>query len=161
MATSLQMSHMRHQQSLNWSSAVSAGLVGTVVATGLLYAGNIAGLTGMDALKMLGAILVSPGSNPYVMGAVIDLIAGIVFAVGYAFIYTETGIDSWSGSGAMIGLVHGIIATLLLSHLSGNPSWRIPSPEVSLMSGIGPVAFVAVHVLYGAIVGSIYRDRLS
>ena len=73
-------------KSLNVSSAILAGLIGTLAMTALMYAAPLMGLPPMDLLQALGS-LVPLGISPYIAGAMIHLANGVVLALIYALLF--------------------------------------------------------------------------
>lgn len=67
------------------TSAIVAGILGTVAMTTLMYLAPLMGLPKMDLLYALGSVFPLPFS-PYLMGGVVHLVIGVGLAMGYALL---------------------------------------------------------------------------
>jgi hypothetical protein len=164
MATSIPVAHLgNHRQTINLGSAVLAGIVGALAVLALVYLADAAGILDIDLLKIIGALFTAPGSNPYYAGAVIALVGANVIAVVYAAIFMLGAIYPTWKTGLGFGFAHWIISGLVLDTVPGNTAWGIPAPGMfGYHYGVGAmVAYLILRLVYGAIVGALYRPGLD
>jgi hypothetical protein len=153
---------------MNVWGAVAGGFVGTLVlTTGLRTAGEL-GLTRMDLPFLLGTIVSADRTRAKALGYAMHFVAGQVFALVYFGIFTAIGHSSW-WLGAVFGLVHGLFAGTALVNvllpvihprmgtpLSSAADRPLLEPPGFMMLNYGrrtPLATIAAHIAYGAIVG--------
>jgi len=100
-------------KSLDPSSAVKAGIVGTIVMTIMMYSLPIIGLPPMDILAALGSVF--PVSvSPYVPGALVHFGIGIALAFIYAAAFHSLIPGPTWLRGALFSLIPWIFAITLL-----------------------------------------------
>ncbi|NUT57155.1 MAG: hypothetical protein HOQ03_14415 [Thermoleophilia bacterium] len=150
--------------------ALAGGLIGTVVLTsGSLLAQNL-GWTRMDIPLLLGTIFSADRGRASVIGYAIHFANGLVFALAYGLVFEATGRAGWL-FGLLLGAVHGAFAgggllNVLLPavHPRMGKRWTdarsapVLEPPGFLLSNYGPatlVATFALHLVYGAIVGTV------
>jgi uncharacterized membrane protein YagU involved in acid resistance len=147
--------------------------VATVVLTGLMVAGQLAGLSRMDLPYMLGTILVEDPDRARVAGFVLHLVNGQVFALLYTGAFALIGWASW-WLGALFGLAHGLAALTVIIPLLPGVHPRMASersgPELhTVLEPPGPFGLnygretslfvLGAHVAYGAILGAFITPR--
>lgn len=149
---------------MDWGRAILAGGVATTAMTILMCMGKAMGMP-MDMPRMLGSMGVDPeGGAVVVIGLIIHFMMGVVFAIVYAFLFDAFGIDpSWL-RGALFGAVHGVAAGMAMGMM---PVMRprmgagkaLPAPGFfgRNLGAMVPVGFIALHIIFGAVVGGIYR----
>ncbi len=157
---------------MNWGSAVFWGFCATVILTTFLSAGRGLGLTRMDIPFMLGAMLTANRTKAKVLGFIIHLLNGWVFALIYIFAFVKSGITNW-WFGAVIGLVHSLFVLTMgmnvLPYLHprmadeqfGPDPTRQLQPPGFLARNYGnrtPIATVLAHIIFGAVLGLFYRS---
>jgi len=115
---------------------------------------------------MLGSMVTStPDFGSWGLGFLIHLIAGALFGIVYGFVMESLGRTGWS-VGVGIAAVHSVLSGLALPLIGAmHPlvrTGRMPAPGLfaSALGGTGVVLFIALHLLFGAIVG-IYYVALS
>lgn len=148
--------------------ALAGGLVGTAVLTTGLRLAQELGQTRMDIPFLLGTAFTGDRAKAKVLGYVLHALSGLVFALGYAFVFWASGASGWL-FGAVLGLLHGLFAGGVLVNVllpavhprMGRP-WtdasEIPELEAPgfMLVNYGRatgVVTLALHVVYGAIVG--------
>jgi len=94
---------------IDWAGWALFGLV----ATAALVGAQLAGLTRMDLPLMLGTILVADPDRARVAGALMHLVIGQGFALGYAGTFALLG-EANPLIGGALGVLHGIIALVLI-----------------------------------------------
>jgi hypothetical protein len=158
---------------MDWAGWATFGFAATLALTGIMIGAQMAGLSRMDIPTMLGSLLVDRPDRARVVGAVIHLFNGQVFALFYAAAFALFGRATW-WVGASIGAFHGLVAlTLIVPLLPGlhprmasersGPSLDAvlePPGLLALNYGRGtPVVALAAHVVFGAILGSFLGPR--
>ena len=164
---------------LNWDLAFGAGFLGTAMGMRAMALDAVAmeriGLgrpvgNPPDWVGLLGTLLV-PGGGPgaFWAGIAWHYANGVLFAFAYAWLLLALRRQSSVAQGLLLGVVFWVAAMLLapgvaaLHHLI----WarRIASPGAFLLAlgkGWTPALFSLLdHLLYGALVGAIYKHRLA
>jgi len=112
---------MKRTQPVNFSKAVSAGILATLLMTVVMYGLPLFGLPAMDIMAALGGIF--PWNiSPYVMGAVIHFSLGILLALSYALLFYRWLLGPGWFRGALFSLAPWIFAITLLG-----PSLQVAS----------------------------------
>lgn len=152
---------------MDWGGWAVFGLLATATLTAVLILSQLAGLTRMDLPMMLGTLVVDDPDRARVVGAVIHLAMGQVFALGYAAVFSLVGHAGWL-AGAALGLVHALLALTVLVPLLPGVHPRMASTRAGPASGpaleppglLGlsygrPTVVVAVvaHLAYGVALG--------
>ena len=149
--------------------ALAGGFVGTVVLTTALRAASELRLTRIDLPFLLGTAFTADRVRARALGYALHFLAGLVFATLYFLVFHAIGRSGWS-LGAVFGLLHGLFASTALvsillplvhprmgSDSTAAESHPLLEPPGFLMLNYGastPALTVAVHVVYGAIVGA-------
>ena len=125
------------------------------------------GIPACDLVRVLGTLAVGPDRGflaSWTAGIVIHLIVGVIWAIFYAYFF-------WSAFD-IPPFLQGIVFSLFPALLAG----LIMIPQMDLMldgqlpkfgvfaAGIGwggPVAIIAGHLVYGAVMGSIYTHPVG
>ena len=153
---------------MNVWGAVAGGFVGTLVlTTGLRAAGEL-GLTRMDLPFLLGTIVSPDRTRAKALGYAMHFVAGQVFALVYFGIFVAIGHSGW-WLGAVFGLAHGLFAGTALVNvllpvihprmgtpLSSAADRPLLEPPGFMILNYGrrtPLATIAAHIAYGAVVG--------
>lgn len=100
-------------KSVNFGSAILAGLVGTLAMTAMMYAAPLMGLPPMDLLPVLGG-LVPLGISPYIVGGLMHLGIGVTLALFYALIFERIFPGPRWASGALFSLLPWLFAITLM-----------------------------------------------
>ena len=150
-----------------WGS-LAGGFVGTIVLTTGLRVAQETGRTRMDIPLLLGTAFTASRSRAMVVGYAVHFANGLLFSLGYAAIFLAVGREG-ALLGAGLGLAHGLFAggplvNVLLPAIHprmGTP-WSdaeetpLLEPPGFLLGNYGrhtAVLTLALHVVYGAIVG--------
>lgn len=141
--------------------AVAAGLLGTCVVVAIVWIGGVASAKAADLCTLLGAsILEDRGLWPWILGAALQLVIGVVAAIVYAAIFEWVTRRAGGGVGFIVALGHAVIAGLAVGFL---PAQRLieasTNPPGAFLEYRGlPVvaAFVIAHLAFGTIVGILY-----
>jgi hypothetical protein len=150
------------------AGAVAGGFVGTIVLTSGLRIAQETGRTRMDIPLLLGTAFSADRSRAMVLGYALHFANGIVFSLGYAAIFLAVG-HTGALLGAGLGLAHGMVSggplvNVLLPavHPRMGTPWSdaeetpLLEPPGFLLANYGrhtAAVTLALHVLYGAIVG--------
>jgi hypothetical protein len=158
---------------VDWAGWATFGFVGTVILTGIMVVGQLLGFSRMDLPFMLGTILVEDPDRARVVGFLIHLVNGQVFALLYAGAFALIGTASW-WLGGLFGLAHGIAALAVIVPLLPGIHPRMASersgPELrSVLEPPGPFGMnygretilftLGAHVAYGALLGGFLNPR--
>ena len=137
------------------ASAVIAGLIATAVMTAIMYAAPYVGLPKMDIMGMLGTMFMEPGTTALILGAIIHFMMGAIFAIIYAFFWTNVlGDPTWLW-GIIFGLVHGIIVVFTMPMIQGMHP-RAEQLEME-MGGMAIVGMLMGHAIFGLVVALVYN----
>lgn len=147
---------------VNWNRAINAGLVGAAAMTlaGILV--RTLGITTMNLELMLGTMVTSQvGMGSWGLGLLIHLVLGALFGLLYGAVMEALGKSGWE-VGLGIATVHVVVTGLALPLIgAAHPlvrSGQLAPPGVfaSGLGVVGVVLYVALHWLYGVIVGRSY-----
>jgi len=145
---------------LDVAAALWGGIFGAI-ASAVVYLGFLAlNWTRFDVLRFEGGLLARERTNMvYVYGVVVNLVAGALLALGYRYVFQQIHSASFVGWGALLGLVQGVVALLLLPALGlVNHNVRNGDDERPGFAGLGgglltPVAVLVASVVFGLWVG--------
>lgn len=155
----------------SWPSLFVWGLVATALLTMTLRFSQAFGITRMDLPFMLGTAFTPDRDRAKAIGVVVHLVVGWVFALLYGLFFHALGFATW-WLGALLGLGHALfVLTLWMTALPGlhprmaSDTWgpdptRLLEPPGFLALNYGPatpLATIAAHVVYGALLGALYR----
>ncbi|MDG4786762.1 hypothetical protein O7626_12605 [Micromonospora sp. WMMD1102] len=158
---------------MDWAGWALFGVVATAVLTAAMITAQLVGLTRVDLPLILGTLVTEDPDRARVAGFFIHLLAGQGFALGYAATFALLGRATW-WLGALLGVVHVAVAlTVLLPLLPGvHPrmaSLRAGPASTAVLEPPGlfalnygvqtPAVTVAVHVLYGTVLGLLLQVR--
>lgn len=156
---------------MDWQGWALFGLLATAALTVVMIAAQMAGLTRLDLPLVLGTMLTADPDRARVVGFFIHLLAGQVFALGYAGTFALLGRATW-WIGALLGLLHVAVAlTVILPLLPGvHPrmaSTRAGPETTAVLEPPGllglnygvqtPAVAVVAHLVYGAMLGLLLR----
>lgn len=142
-------------------------LVATTLLTAALILVQLAGRTRLDLPMLLGTLVVADPDRARVVGFVLHLAFGQVFAAFYAAGFTALDRSGW-WLGALFGLAHAIVALTVLvpllpgvhprmaSERAGPASVAVLEPPGLLARNYGlatPAVTIAAHLVYGAVLG--------
>jgi hypothetical protein len=152
----------------NVGGAIVAGMVGAMAMLMVIYGGRAMGMTSMDLLKTLGT-MVSPKADDrtaYGIGLMVHLMMGAVLGLVHAGVLHALAPSSDGGAlgwGIVIGLVHGMVVTVVMPMMLTMAHPLVKSGEMSapgsLMTGFGkmtPMGMVMAHAVFGLVTGYLY-----
>lgn len=134
-------------------TSLVAGAVGGLAMELVMWLIARAGLARGDMILALGSLLTKARDNAYRVGFVIHAIAAVGFALVYTLLlvtlgYTQLPLSMAVGLG--IGVLHGIIVSLMLVWVVADQHPLEEFKEADLLVGL---SHVAGHAAYGAAVG--------
>jgi len=151
-----------------YPAAIAGGLLGTVVMTTMFRAASELGITRMDLPFLLGTAVTDNRRRARIYGHLAHFVLGLLFAVGYAFVFDATGRVGW-WIGLVIGALNAsFVATTLVNVILPIIHSRIGTPETGadevalleapgfMMLNYGRGTFLVTlvgHMAYGAVVG--------
>jgi hypothetical protein len=150
---------------------ILAGFAATIVLTTVMSASQGLGFTRMSIPFLVGTIFTPSRDRAMVVGTGVHIVNGMLFALIYAALFHQIGRASVA-LGAAMGFVHGaFVLTVGMVVLPGlHPhmvsAYHGPTPNrllqppgfLALHYGRGtPLATMIAHVIYGAILGGLYR----
>jgi len=150
-----------------WGVIVGS-VAGTVVLTTLLRAASELGLTRMDIPFLLGTAVTVDRVRAKAIGYALHFVFGLVFALAYWAIFAVVD-EAGFVLGALLGLVHALFASTALVNVllpvvhprmgtgfDAAGSAPLLEPPGFLLLNYGrqtPIATIAAHIAYGAIIG--------
>jgi len=147
---------------MNILNAVIAGLVATVVFTMVLMMAPKMGMPKMDIVSLLGSMF-SAKSN-LALGWMMHLMMGVVFALIYAFLWSNgIGLATWL-NGLIFGAIHWLIVGVMMAVIPmmhvGIKSGAVQAPGMWMTgNGGGMMAFMGGlvgHMIFGVVVALVY-----
>jgi hypothetical protein len=151
------------------SGALAGGLVGTIVLTSGLRLSQELGWTRMDIPLLLGTAFTGRRSAAVLIGYAVHFTNGLLFALVYGLVFEAVGRAGWL-FGATLGLVHALFAGGALVNIllpAVHPRMGKPWSDAADTPLLEPPGFmlrnygratatvtVALHLVYGAIVGA-------
>lgn len=153
---------------MDWAGWLVFGFVATLVLTATIVGAQLAGLSRMDLPTMLGTMFATGIDRARAIGFLMHLVAGQLFALGYAASFALLGRATW-WLGAAFGSIHGLLALTLVMPLLPGVHPRMASeregPELKRaleppgMLGLNygsrtPLVALLAHVVYGTILGA-------
>lgn len=150
---------------IDWGSIILAGLVATAVMTVLMYMGKAMGMK-MDMPRMLGLMFTGPENTGmvYTLGLMAHFMIGVVLAIGYALAFNLLGVSANWFWGAIFGVVHGIMAGIMMAmmlamhpRMGEGRALEPPGPFGIRYGSMIPVGLMMLLLIYGAVIGWLYR----
>jgi hypothetical protein len=156
---------------MNVPSALLWGFVATIILTALMAGAQGLGFSRMSIPFLLGTMLTPDRDRAPLIGFVVHLVDGWLFAFVYVAAFESWGEATW-WLGAITGLVHavgvltigmpllpGVHPRMASEHRGPEPTRALEPPGfLALNYGRGtPAITVVAHVLYGAVLGAFYR----
>lgn len=158
---------------MDWQGWVTFGFVATAVLTAVMTTAQMAGWSRMDIPLMLGTMVTDKPDRARVLGVLIHLLNGQIFALLYASAFAAIGYAVW-WMGLTFGIVHGAAAlTIVIPYLPGiHPRMASERAGPRLTAALEPPGLMALnygkqtpivtltaHALYGSILGAFLGPR--
>ena len=150
-----------------WNTVVG-GMAGTLLLTTTLVTASRLRLTRMDIPFLLGTAFTEDRSRARVVGYVLHVVAGLIFAFAYDAAFVALGRAGWA-LGMVFGLGHALFAGTTLVNIllpaihprmgtpdsAANSSPLLEPPGFMLLNygRATPVVTIVAHLAYGAVVG--------
>lgn len=141
--------------------AFIAGVVGGAVMSVLLAIGRAMGMP-INLEMMLGTMTgMAPGAGTWVLGLIMHLAIsgaiGLLYALGFEHVARRAG----ALPGVVFSLLHIVVGGLVMGaapsiHPLIPEAMMAPGAFLSNVGDAGVIAFVALHAIYGAVVGVMY-----
>ena len=147
--------------------AFLAGVVGGAVMSAImLMARTVMGMEVKLELLLGTMIGLQPGTTAWIVGFVMHLMISGLIALAYAWAFENVLHRANAGAGALVAIAHILVAGVFMGMM---PLMHPLVPEVMPGPGffmlnlgvMGLVAFVMLHLIYGAIVGAMYGPTLA
>ena len=134
------------------AGAIASGLAGTAVMTVLMYVAPMMGLPKVDIVGMLGSMFTANKGVATVFGLMAHFMAGVVFALIYALLWSiGLGSATWLW-GLVFGAVHGIVAIVMVQLLM-----RMHPRAPEMAGGARAKAgMLMAHLVYGLTLALVY-----
>ncbi|MGZ6141890.1 MAG: hypothetical protein ACXWLM_01070 [Myxococcales bacterium] len=158
---------------MNWPSSLLAGFVGTLLLTSLEAGAQQLHLTRMSIPYLLGTAFTPSRDRAKVIGFLVHLVNGQLFALLYVALFDALGEVSIL-RGAIFGLGHAAVVLLVVMPLlpamhphmatleQGPTQLRQLEPPGPLALHYGlttPLMVVVAHVIFGMVIGWLYHFR--
>jgi membrane-associated HD superfamily phosphohydrolase len=142
------------------AAALWGGILGAIAAA-IVYAAFLAlHFTRFDLIRFEGGLLARDRTNMvYLYGMVVSLVGGALLALLYRFVFQQIHSASYVGWGALLGLVQGMLALLLLPLFGAvNRNVRAGGEPAPGLAGrahgrLTPIALLVASVVFGTWVG--------
>jgi uncharacterized membrane protein YagU involved in acid resistance len=153
---------------MDWAGWATFGFGATVALTAVMVTAQLAGLSRMDIPMMLGTIFVEDPDRARVVGFLVHLVNGQIFAIFYAAAFALLNRATW-WLGAVFGAFHGLAALTVIvplvpgihprmaSERAGPALDAVLEPPGVFTLNYGretPLVALAAHILYGALLGT-------
>lgn len=134
---------------------ILAGLIGTAGMTIVLNSVTKSGVANADMVRAVGSLFTKKLENSSRVGLMVHFSSGIVFAFLYLWAmlaFNVNGFLNLTGSGALIGFIHGaVVGFLLVAAVAENH----PVKEFQKAGFSVAVAHWGAHIIYGLLVGAV------
>jgi uncharacterized membrane protein YagU involved in acid resistance len=125
---------------INWTRAVTAGVVGTLVMTGVgVFVAPMMGMPPMNPASMLATQM----GGSILMGWIAHLMIGVILAIGYAIVAGKL-----PGPAPVRGALYGLAPWLM--------AMLVVMPMMGMGVFAGWMGSLIGHMVYGAVVGTVY-----
>ena len=123
------------------SQGIIAGILGTAAMTMVMFMAPMMGMPKMNAAEMLSMMT----GTPVVTGWIMHFMIGIIFALGYTFIFMDIvkRINNKVLKGSIFGLAVFVFAQIVMAIMG------------AMMGGMPPMEGSMIHILLGSILGHI------
>lgn len=145
---------------MNLLSAVISGILGTLAISMVMAAAPMMGMPRMDIVDMLSTMFGKPNR---VLGWMMHLMMGVVFALIYAFLWSiGIGSPGWI-SGLIFGAAHWLTVGLMMAVIpivhAGIKNGDVEAPGMWMINQGGMLSFVGGlmgHMVFGLVVALVY-----
>jgi len=135
--------------------AVSAGLLGTLAMSAVIYLAPKSLVGNIGLVSAIGSIFTGGGfQSARTIGTLVHISAGIAFATLYCLGFGILGIQSvpLSVVGGLFGLAHGFVLFFILIPLLAE---HHPVKSIREAGGGIGFAYLVAHIIFGLVVGGV------
>ena len=158
---------------MNLPSILLCGFAATIILTMLMILAQSLGFTRIDMPFIIGTMFTSDRDRAKLIGLLIHVINGWLFAFVYALFFQHVQKATW-WFGGLLGSVQGlfVVAAVLpvlpgihprmVSDFRGPEPTRLLEPPGFLAANYGritPIVTIVAHAIYGVIIGAFYSLR--
>jgi uncharacterized membrane protein YagU involved in acid resistance len=141
----------------SFKSAFIAGAIATAAMTIFTFMASLMGFE-MDIPKMLAGTM----NAPIVVGWTAHFMIGEILAVSFAIVFLKkTNKSANLTSGAMFGLIPWLIAQVMVMPVMSIINGGSYAAGLFSASIIIAMASLIGHLIYGAVLGSIYKPKIA
>lgn len=154
---------------IDFASALLWGLVASAAMITILQGSQSLGLSRLNLPFLVGTIFTHERHNAVVLGLILYLIGGWLFAFIYVLIFEALGVATW-WLGGLLGLLHGValissmhtlphVHPRIASEYDGPSSRRRIEPPGTFGLNYGPrtpLTTLLAQLVYGLILGAFY-----
>ena len=145
---------------MNVFSAVISGILGTLAISMVMAVAPKMGMPKMDIVDMLSTMFGKPNR---VLGWMMHLVMGVVFALIYAFLWSQgIGSPDWL-SGLIFGAAHWLVVGLMMGVIpimhAGIKNGDVEAPGLWMTNQGGMLSFIGGlmgHMVFGLVVALVY-----
>ena len=145
---------------MNVLSAVISGILGTLAISMVMAVAPKMGMPKMDIVNLLSTMFGKPN---LVLGWMMHLMMGVVFALIYAFLWSlGIGSPGWL-SGLIFGAAHWLVVGLMMGLIpmmhAGIKNGDVEAPGLWMTNQGGMLSFVGGlmgHMVFGLVVALVY-----
>jgi Family of unknown function (DUF6789) len=139
----------------SFTKAIVAGISATVVMTLFTYMGEVMNII-MDIPAMLGSLF----GGDITIGWIMHFMIGTILSINYGLIfYSNVNINPLWARGALFGLLPWFMAQLFVMPMMSVMNGMSFSSGLFSGSIMMAMASLVGHLIYGAVLGSIYRPE--
>ena len=133
--------------------AMIGGIAATIVMTIVMFLAPMMGMPKMNPPKMLAVTM----EFPVIVGWVMHFMIGIIFALGYAYLFLPVAqnIKSKVLKGGIYGIIIFIFAQIMMQ-VMGIIFQSMPAPEGNMIMII--MGSVLGHIIFGIIVSLFFKE---
>ena len=145
---------------MNILNAVISGILGTFAISAVMAVAPMMGMPKMNIVDMLSTMFGKPNR---VLGWMMHLMMGAVFALIYAFLWSQgIGSPAWL-SGLIFGAAHWLVVGLMMGVIpimhAGIKNSDVEAPGLWMTNQGGMLAFIGGlmgHMVFGLVVALVY-----
>ena len=145
---------------MNVLNAVISGILGTFAISAVMAVAPMMGMPKMNIVDMLSTMFGKPNR---VLGWMMHLMMGVVFALIYAFLWSQgIGSPAWL-SGLIFGAAHWLVVGLMMGVIpimhAGIKNGDVEAPGLWMTSQGGMLSFAGGlmgHMVFGLVVALVY-----
>jgi uncharacterized membrane protein YagU involved in acid resistance len=155
---------------VNLPSILLWGFAATILLTTSIVTAQSLGLTRIDVPFILGTMFTADRDRAKVLGLVLHLLNGWVFAILFALFFESIDVATW-WFGSLLGVLQGVFVVVvalpmlpglhprMVSDFRGPEPARLLEPPGFLASNYGrktAMVIIVAHTLFGAVLGAMY-----